>query len=52
MTGFLADFVVVLRLRTVEVGYESVFIEHHLLPVLYPSELARPSSHTARTTVG
>ncbi len=30
-----------LRLRTGEVGYESGFIEHYLLPVLYPSELAR-----------
>ena len=30
-----------LRRRAGEAGYESGFIEHYILPVLYPSELTR-----------
>ena len=30
-----------LRLRAGEAGYETGFIENYVLPVLYPSELAR-----------
>ena len=32
-----------LRRRAGEVGYERGFIEHYVLPVLYPSELTRPT---------
>ena len=30
-----------LRLKAGEVGYEGSFVEHHLLPIVYPEELTR-----------
>ena len=30
-----------LRLKAGELGYEGSFVEHHLLPIVYPEELTR-----------
>jgi Protein of Unknown function (DUF2784) len=30
-----------LRLKAGELGYEGSFVEHHLLPIVYPEELSR-----------
>lgn len=40
-----------LRRRAGEAGYERGFIEHYLLPVLYPSELTRPTQLVLGTAV-
>ncbi len=40
-----------LRRRAGEAGYESGFIEHYLLPVLYPSELTRSTQLVLGTVV-
>ena len=40
-----------LRRRAGETGYETGFIEHYLLPVLYPSELTRSTQLVLGTVV-
>ena len=40
-----------LRRRAGEAGYERGFIEHYLLPVLYPSELTRSTQLVLGTVV-
>ena len=40
-----------LRRRAGEVGYETGFIEHYVLPVLYPSELTRSTQLVLGTAV-